>query len=56
MMVINQNKITLDQLVQFTSKNAAQIFGMFPQKGSLEKNFDADITLLDFEKRKKSNF
>ena len=50
---INQNKITLEQLVRFTSKNAAQIFGMYPQKGSLEKNFDADITMLDLKKEKK---
>ena len=50
---INQNKITLQQLVQFTSKNAAQIFGMFPQKGSFEKDSDADITLLDLKKEKK---
>lgn len=50
---INQNKITLEQLVRFTSHNAAQIFGMYPQKGTLEKNSDADITLLDLKKEKK---
>ncbi len=50
---INQNKITLQQLVKFTSTNAAQIFGMFPQKGSFEKNSDADITMLDLKKEKK---
>ena len=50
---INQNKITLQQLVQFTSTNAAQIFGMFPKKGSFEKNSDADITMLDLKKEQK---
>ena len=50
---INQNKINLEQLVRFTSRNAAQIFGMFPQKGTLETNSDADITMLDLKKEQK---
>ena len=50
---INKNRITLEQFVRFTSKNAAQIFGMYPQKGTLEKNSDADITMLDLKKEKK---
>ena len=50
---VNQNKITLEQFVQFTSTNAARIFGMYPQKGTLEKNSDADITMIDLKKEKK---
>lgn len=50
---VNQNKITLEQFVQFTSANAARIFGMYPQKGTLEKNSDADITMIDLKKEKK---
>ena len=50
---VNQNKITLEQFVQFTSQNAAKIFGMYPQKGTLEKNSDADITMIDLKKEKK---
>jgi len=50
---VNQNKITLEQLVCFTSQNAAQIFGMYPQKGTLEKNSDADITMIDLKKEQK---
>jgi len=50
---VNQNKITLEQFVKFTSQNAAQIFGMYPQKGTLEKNSDADITMIDLKKEKK---
>ena len=49
---VNQNKISLEQFVQFTSQNAAQIFGMYPQKGTLEKNSDADITMIDLKKEK----
>ena len=50
---INQNKISLEQLVKFTSYNAARIFGMYPQKGSLEPNSDADITMIDLKREKK---
>ncbi len=50
---VNQNRITLEQFVQFTSQNAAKIFGMYPQKGTFEKNSDADITMIDLKKEKK---
>ena len=49
---VNQNKITLEQFVRFTSINAAQIFGMYPQKGVLKKGSDADITVIDLKKEK----
>ncbi|MDH3312740.1 MAG: amidohydrolase family protein [Nitrosopumilus sp.] len=50
---VNQNRITLEQFVKFTSQNAAQIFEMYPQKGTLDKNSDADITMIDLKKEKK---
>ena len=50
---VNKNRISLEQFVKFTSQNAAQIFGMYPQKGTLEKNSDADITMIDLKKEKK---
>ena len=50
---VNQNKISLEQFVKFTSNNAARIFGMYPQKGTLETNSDADITILDLKKENK---
>ena len=50
---INQNRITLEQLVKFTSENASKIFGMYPRKGTLQKNSDADITMIDLKKEKK---
>ena len=50
---VNQNRITLEQFVKFTSFNAAKIFGMYPQKGTLEKNSDADVTMIDLKKEKK---
>lgn len=53
---VNQNRISLEQFVRFTSQNAAQIFGMYPQKGTLEKSSDADITMIDLKKEKKVTF
>jgi len=50
---VNKNKITISQLVGLTSMNAAKIFGMYPTKGSLELNSDADITLIDLKKEQK---
>lgn len=50
---VNQNKITLEQFVKFTSHNAAKIFGMYPKKGTLEKSSDADITMIDLKKEQK---
>jgi dihydropyrimidinase len=50
---VNKNRINLEQLVELTSTNAAKIFGMFPQKGALQKDSDADITLVDLKKEQK---
>lgn len=50
---VNKNRISLEQFVQFSSLNASKIFGMYPKKGTLEKNSDADITMIDLKKEKK---
>ena len=50
---VNKNRINLTQLVNLTSTNAAKIFGMFPQKGAIQKGSDADITLVDLKKEQK---
>ena len=47
---VNKNRISLEQFVKFTSQNAAKIFGMYPKKGIIQKNSDADITLIDLKK------
>lgn len=46
---VNKNKINLQQLTHLSSGNAARIFGL-SGKGSLQKGFDADITLVDLKK------
>ena len=51
---VNKNRITISQLTNLTSLNTAKIFGMYPAKGSLEPNSDADITLVDLKKEQKA--
>jgi len=50
---VNKNRISLEKLVALTSTNAAKIFSMYPQKGSLETNSDADVTMIDLKLEKK---
>ena len=44
---VNTGKISLNKYVEVTSTNAAKIFGMFPQKGTIGVGADADIVLID---------
>ena len=44
---VNKGKISVNKFVEITSTNAAKIFGMFPQKGSLAPGSDADIIIFD---------
>ena len=40
-----QNKISLNRFVELTSANPAKIFGLYPQKGILQPDSDADIVI-----------
>ncbi len=42
-----KGRITLPQFVQFSATNAAQMFGLHPQKGSLAIGADADLAIWD---------
>ena len=44
---VNMGRITLPRLVQVMCENPAKIFGLYPQKGSLDAGADADIVLFD---------
>ena len=44
---VNAGRITLPRLVQTMCENPAKIFGLYPQKGSLDPGADADVVLFD---------
>ncbi|HEX8277968.1 MAG TPA: amidohydrolase family protein, partial [Segetibacter sp.] len=48
---VNTGKITANKYVELTSTNAAKIFGMFPNKGTIGIGSDADLVLFDPNKK-----
>ena len=44
---IDQNGMDIREMVKLISTNPAKIFGIYPQKGSLEVGTDADIAIFD---------
>lgn len=48
---VDKGKISLNKYVEVTSTNAAKIFGMFPQKGTIGIGADADIVIFDPKKK-----
>lgn len=47
---VRKNKITEQQLAALLSENPAKLFGIYPQKGSLQIGTDADLTIVDFSR------
>lgn len=50
---VRKNRISMSKLVEVTSANPAKLFGLYPRKGSLMPGSDADIAILDPEKKVK---
>jgi len=48
---VKKGRISINKFVELTSTNAAKIFGMFPRKGNLGIGADADLVILDPEKK-----
>jgi len=47
---VNKKKVTLKRLVEVTSSNPALRFGLYPRKGSISLNSDADLIFVDMNK------
>ena len=47
---VNEGNISLNKFVELTSTNPAKIFGMYPKKGTIAVNSDADIVVFDEDK------
>jgi dihydropyrimidinase len=48
---VNKNRITLPQLVTLMSYNPAKIFDLHPRKGEILPGSDADITVVDLDRK-----
>ena len=48
---VREGIISLNRLVQVTSCNPARLFGLWPQKGTIAVDSDADLVIFDPEKR-----
>ncbi len=44
---VNKGKITLNKFVEVTATNPAKIFGMYPKKGTIGIDSDADLIIFD---------
>ncbi|MCL5957716.1 MAG: amidohydrolase family protein, partial [Chloroflexi bacterium] len=48
---VNKGRITLEKLVEVTSYNNARTFGLLPKKGTLDVGADADLVIVDLDKK-----
>jgi dihydropyrimidinase len=48
---VEKNRININKFVELTSTNAAKLFGMYPQKGTIEIGSDGDIVVIDPSKK-----
>jgi dihydroorotase (multifunctional complex type) len=49
---VNKGRISIEKLVEVCSYNPARVFGAFPRKGQIEVGADADLVIVDMERRR----
>lgn len=47
---VNQNRISMERLVEVCAENNAKRWGLYPRKGALVEGADADMVIVDLEK------
>jgi dihydropyrimidinase len=50
---VKTNRISLEKVVEVCSYNTAKIFGLYPKKGTLRVGADADLVVVDLNKKMK---
>ena len=50
---VNKGRITIEKLVEVLCYNNAKTFGIYPQKGTIQVGSDADLVIVDLEKKVK---
>lgn len=47
---VNKRGVSIERIVEITSKNPAEIFGIYPKKGTIAVGSDADLVVVDLDK------
>jgi len=50
---VNAGRISLERLVEVCCENPAKIFGLYPLKGTIQVGSDADIVIVDLNRKQK---
>jgi allantoinase len=48
---VNRGRLTLERLVQVMAEGPARLYGLYPRKGAIQIGSDADLTLVDLQRR-----